>query len=570
MLVFVVVLLASFALSAPTAIDSQNNVTYNGLTRNGLDVFLGIRYAEDTSGENRFKPPRPHTPASGSIVNANSYGAACPQPPNSFAPPLTLTNITRTSEDCLNLNIIRPNGTLPASKLPVLVFIHGGSFWTGSNQEITTSPDGLIIQSVEAGLPIVHVALNYRLGAFGFAQSSTLKNQRSENAGLRDQRLAIEWVRDNIAQFGGDPQKITIHGQSSGGLAIGMQTLAFGGDQPVPFQQGICESQALEPGITGNFTIVQMQLLADATGCNTTDLNSVETIACLRQLDTDTIAQASFDTYVADIAHNIGDSWLPVVDGDFLPAPPSQLLAEGRFANVTTMILWAESDVQYYTPMDITTEQDTYDFVASYLPGFTNQSIQDILTLYPSSDFQDNTSANHTREFYRSARLFRDVIMTCQPIGYGEHLARMGNQVYLVDQNQTLLSPILASLGFPGLGPVHTSEFAYTFGNISHYNVSGYPFNPTAEDYRLQRQEARSWAAFASVGQPSLYTKDTLQGFEPAFTKPNETAVFVAGGSDEGLSTFDGPGSRPGLAAQKLRSRCGFINSPSIIPQLQY
>lgn len=354
------------------------------------------------------------------------------------------------------------------------------------------------------------------------------------------------------------------------GLAIGMQTLAFGGDQPVPFQQGICESQALEPGITGNFTIVQMQLLADATGCNTTDLSSNETIACLRQLDTDTIAQASFDTYVADIAHNIGDSWLPVVDGDFLPAPPSQLLAEGRFANVTTIILWAESDVQYYTPMDITTEQDTYDFVASYLPSFTNQSIQDILTLYPPSDFQDNPAANHTREFYRSARMFRDVIMTCQPIGYGEHLAKMGNQVYLVDQNQTLLSPILASLGSPGLGPVHTSEFAYTFGNLSHYNVTGYPFNPTAEDYRLQRQEARSWAAFANVGQPSLHTKDTLQGFEPAFSKSNETAVFVAGGGDEGLSTFDGPGSRPGLAAQKLRSRCGFINSPSIISQLQY
>ena len=113
-----------------------------------------------------------------------------------------------------------------------------------------------------------------------------------------------------------------------------------------------------------------MQLLADATGCSTTDLNSNDTIVSLRELNTDTIAQASFDTYVADIAHNIGDSWLPVVDGDFLPAPPSQLLAEGRSANITTMILWAEDDVEYYAPMDITTEEDTHDFVASYLPAF--------------------------------------------------------------------------------------------------------------------------------------------------------------------------------------------------------
>lgn len=349
-----------------------------------------------------------------------------------------------------------------------------------------------------------------------------------------------------------------------------MQTLAYGGDEPVPFQQGICESQALEPGITGNFTMVQMQLLADATGCNTTDLNSNETITCLRQLNTSTIGQASFDTYIPDIAHNIGDSWLPVVDGDFLPAAPSELLAQGRFANVTTMIIWMEADVQFYTPMDIVTVQDTFDFVGSYLPAMTNQSIQDILALYPSSDFADNPSANHTGEFYRSARIFRDVLMTCQPIYYGEALARVGNIVYLADQNQSVLPPILASLGSPGLGPVHTSEFAYTMANLSHYNVSGYPFNPTAEDYRLERVESRSWSTFASVGQPSLFARDTLQGFEPAFATPNETAVFVIGGDDEGLSTFDGPNSRPGLAAQKLRSRCGFINSPSIIPQLQY
>lgn len=349
-----------------------------------------------------------------------------------------------------------------------------------------------------------------------------------------------------------------------------MQTLAYGGDVPVPFQQGICESQALEPGITGNFTLVQMQLLVDATGCNDTDINSNDTIACLRALDTDTFAQASFDTYVADIPHNIGDSWLPVVDGDFLPAAPSELLVQGRFANVTTMILWAEDDVEFYTPPDISTPEDTYNFVASYLPAMTNQSIEDMLALYPSSDFQDNPAANHTREFYRSARLFRDVIMTCQPIYYGETLAKAGNIVYLADQNETMLAPILASLGSPGLGPVHTSEFAYTMGNLSHYNVSGYPFNPTAEDYRLQMEESRSWSTFASVGQPSLYARKTLQGFEPAFTVPNETAIFVIGGGDEGLSTFDGPNSRPGIAAQKLRSRCGFINSPSIIPQLQY
>lgn len=349
-----------------------------------------------------------------------------------------------------------------------------------------------------------------------------------------------------------------------------MQTLAYGGSKPVPFQQGICESQALEPGITGNFTLNQMQLLVDAVGCNTTDLNSDVTVQCLRNLDSQTLLQASIDTYTADISHNIGDSWLPVVDGDFLPAAPSQLLAENRFANVTTMILWCENDLTFFTPMDIVSEADTFAFVASYQPAMSNASITDLLNLYPPSDFSDNPAANLSAQFFRSARIFRDILMTCQPIWYGENLARAGNDVYLIDQNQTLLDPILASLGSPGLGPVHTSEFAYTYGNLSHYNTSGYPFNPTAEDYRLQTQQSRSWSTFASVGQPSLHARDTLQSMDLAFAQPNQTSVFVVGGPTEGLSTFDGPDAKPAVAAQKLRSRCSFLNSPSIIPQLQY
>lgn len=347
-----------------------------------------------------------------------------------------------------------------------------------------------------------------------------------------------------------------------------MQILAYGGSQPVPFQQGICESQALEPGITGDFTKTQMQLLANAAGCNTTDLDSNATIACLRALDTDTFANASFNTYTADIAHNIGDSWLPVVDGDFLPAAPSELLAQNRTANVTTTVLWANDDVQFFTPMDITTPQDTLQFVHDYLPAITNQSAIDLLALYPSSDFQANQTANHTAEFYRSARIFRDIIMTCQPMHFGETLARLGNVVYYANQNQSILPPILESLGVLGLGPVHTSEFAYTMANFSHYD--GWPYHVDANDYRIQRQQSRSWSTFAATGQLSLYAKDTLQGWEPAYAHENNTQIFVVGGGSEGLTAVDGQSATAAMTAQKLRDRCGFINSPEFIPQLQY
>lgn len=161
---YIVALFASCVLAVPTVTDSRNNVTYNGFTRNTLDVFLNIRYAEDTSGQNRFRPPVAHDPAPNSVVDATDFGPACPQPPNANSIPLVLTNLTIFSEDCLNLNIVRPNDTVEGAKLPVMVFIHGGSFWTGSNREITTTPDGLILQSLENQLPVMHVALNYRLG----------------------------------------------------------------------------------------------------------------------------------------------------------------------------------------------------------------------------------------------------------------------------------------------------------------------------------------------------------------------------------------------------------------------
>ncbi|KAI8963326.1 alpha/beta-hydrolase [Daldinia sp. FL1419] len=565
------------AVSNPQVIDTKNNVTYRGINRNGIEAFLNIPYGQDTSGPNRFKPPRPFVPKPSSTIDAVSYGPACPQPLGNDFLPLGLTDTTEISEDCLNLNVIRPTCRRARDRLPVLVWIHGGSFWIGQNREITTAPDGMILESVANGLPIIHVAMNYRLGFFGFAQSNALEAEGSENAGLRDQRLAIEWVRDNIEYFGGDPEKITIHGQSSGGLAVGMQIMAYGGSKPAPFQQGICESQALEPGITGNFTIDAMQLVADHVNCSTGALHSPETVACLRSLDMDTLLNASVATHQSDIAHNIGDTWLPVVDGDFLPAAPSQLVADGRFANVTVMMGWCENDLTFFTDPAISTSQDTRSFIQTYIPSINASSIDKLLSLYPSSEFTANTAANLSSEFYRAARIFRDILMVCEPVYYGAALSAKGNSVYLYDWNQTILDPILAYTdGLGGLGPVHTSEFAYIFGNLSHYNVSNYPFDPTPEDYSLAARGSRSWSTFTSRGVPGLQGHDTFEGFTPSFpvgveSKTGEAfSVFVAGGPSEGLSATDGPGSRPEIAAQKLKERCAFINSNEFIQGLKF
>jgi carboxylesterase type B len=152
------------ANATPRSFNVKQQVTYNGLERNGIEIFLNVKYGRDTSGENRFKPPRAYIPTPGSNISATSYGPACPQSLEAF-PPFGLTVVISMSEDCLNLNVARPKGTSAEDKLPVLVFIHGGSFWEGSNQEITNAPDGMILESVKNGLPVMHVGLNYRLGS---------------------------------------------------------------------------------------------------------------------------------------------------------------------------------------------------------------------------------------------------------------------------------------------------------------------------------------------------------------------------------------------------------------------
>lgn len=201
----------------PSACNDVTSVTFNGLYKDQVEAFLGIPYAQDTGGQHRFKPPRPYSFDNGSSISAQSPGPACPQELGAQTLPLYLGNITEISEDCLRLNVNRPNGTNAGDKLPVMVYIHGGSFYSSSKDDPTAQPGGLILESVENGHPVIHVAMNYRLGAFGFAASEALGQEGSLNAGLLDQRLALDWVKANIATFGGDPDNITIHGQSSGG-----------------------------------------------------------------------------------------------------------------------------------------------------------------------------------------------------------------------------------------------------------------------------------------------------------------------------------------------------------------
>ncbi|TQV90018.1 hypothetical protein V2A60_008458 [Cordyceps javanica] len=515
-----------------------NGTTFEGLVRNGVDAFLGIRFGQDTGGVARFKAPVPYVyPSSPAVVAATDAGPMCPQ--------VRIDEGDPRSEDCLRLNVVRPRGTQPGAKHAVMVWIYGGSFWVGSKDDIFYQPDGAVLESVRAGEPIVHVAINYRLGAFGFAQDKVLDAEGSTNAGLRDQRLGLEWVRDNIARFGGDPSRVTIYGQSSGGLSVGLQLLAHGGEstKPAPFERGIMQSEsAMEIGLSkGDYTRAAMQRLAEYTHC------TADTVACLRKLSMKDLLNATVETYLDGPANNIGDIWLPQVDGDFLPDEPMKLIREGRFHKRDAIFGWTEEDLDVAVPDDVATANDTRRAITGLLPFVSQATVDGLLALYPVSEFVTSDPDAAPAEFYRAGRVITDLIMVCPAAFFSRYLSAASPDTsnYMYMWNQTTLS-------LPVVRVAHTSELPYVFGNLSHPDIFGGNGKVTPDDEALMVRATRGWTAFAATGKPSGI-RGAFAKWKGAYAKGDgkDAQMYVVGGPGEGMLDY--------ASYEDRRTRCGYI-----------
>jgi carboxylesterase type B len=357
-----------------------------------------------------------------------------------------------------------------------------------------------------------------------------------------------------------------------------MQVLAYGGSKPVPFQAAIMQSTALEPTMASNISFNATAAIATAAGCNETDALSTSPgmIECLRSLSWQALLNLTADFISQTSANNDGDIFLPTVDQDFLPELASKLVATGKFPKIAYMAGWMENDATLFTNSAIQTENDTRAFFELYYPGLNSTALATLLNLYPVDDFEANTTANLSAEFYRSAQIFRDILLTCPSIYFGAAMAKKyvnvtQPPVYLYSGNQTILDGYLDAVGSPGLGVIHTSELSYLYGNLSVFNVTrdglvNYTFNPSASDYQLARQLPRSWSSFASTGYASLGGKDTLPGWNSAFPGgEGDGIVYVIGGPEEGMGDVN-----KALIKENLSQRCGFLNSEGVIEQLQY
>ena len=311
--------------SGPVTVTTVSGAV-RGTRDHGVAAFRGVPYALAPVGERRFAAPIP-VPAWSGVRDATRPGATAPMP--GYPPPFDrlLPNPVVPGDDYLNLAVWTPD--VDARGLPVLVWIHGGAFVNGSNAVPTW--DG----SAFARSGVVTVAVNYRLGAEGFA----LLPDAPANRGLLDQIAALEWVRDHVAAFGGDPASVTVAGESAGAMSIGA-LLAMPGAAGL-FRRAVLQSGAAHHVLSAATAArvagyLAAELDVPATGAALTDVPAPRVVDAQKALAAQLQAApdpARWGEVVANLM-----PFEPVVDGDVLPGPPLERIAAGSAAGMDVLV----------------------------------------------------------------------------------------------------------------------------------------------------------------------------------------------------------------------------------------
>ncbi|KAL6796378.1 Alpha/Beta hydrolase protein [Trichoderma sp. SZMC 28013] len=288
--------LAGGPSSGPPKVSIANG-TVIGSSLDGVDSFVGIPYAQPPIGDLRLKRAQPLQEKFGTI-QATSIPRACPPlkvrgDPNMLSqlPPELAAMIgtyfnepTFVGEDCLTLNVQRPSYIAKNAKLPVLVWVYGGGFEQGSTQQYDFAR--FVNSSVTMDHPVIVVQMNWRVSALGFLGGKELKKEGNTNLGLRDQRFALQWIAENIEAFGGDPNRVTLWGESGGSMSVFNHMLINGGDhtyngKPL-FRGAMLNSGAAGPAVQVDSPVAQKtyDTIVKAAGCSSAE----DTLACLRAL----------------------------------------------------------------------------------------------------------------------------------------------------------------------------------------------------------------------------------------------------------------------------------------------
>lgn len=330
---------AKLSTSAP--IIDLGYAKYAGYTNEtaGIHYYRGLHYAQPPVGSLRWQKPIPIESSNnltGQTIQATTQAPACIQgyPAWEYATATAPGSFSATpqgqSEDCLILDVLVPTKPQAATRgVPVIVQIHGGGYTVGN---ALSYPGDAIVNASNGGL--IYVAIQYRLGIFGFLGGSDVKENGVLNAGLFDQRLALDWVQRHIAAFGGDSSKVTIWGGSAGGGSVTYQLMQGGGLGEPPFRAAIAEYPWWQPLLNESTQELQYRLALDASGCSG--------INCLRDLNESALTaagQADFNDSYPGTGNAYGSFWFgPVVDGEFLKSLPDQAFKKGEYYKVPLLV----------------------------------------------------------------------------------------------------------------------------------------------------------------------------------------------------------------------------------------
>ncbi len=459
-------------------------------------LFAAIPYAASPTGARRWQPPAAPDPWTGQR-DATAAGPRCPQTGSGNEPV--------GSEDCLNLNVWTPVSASDRSRLPVLVWIHGGSFINGSGRDFT--PVGLM----NAGNMVV-VTINYRLGALGFLAHPALAHDGGQvgNFGLLDQQAALRWVRDNIASFGGDPAAVTIAGESAGAMSVCdhlISPASAGLFRAAILQSGPCQVQA-----DRDTAIAASRDYAEKLGCvgETTAI-----AACLRAVP----VTRMLDMPLA-FAGN-GDDRIPgpVTGEALLPSNPVAAVHAGQAARVPVLIGFTHDESTLFAAESYL--KNPRDFTAGNYPnllaGIVGGRAEEVARRYPVGDYAHPVLA------YAAVGTDQDI--ACPALDMTAALARSASVYsYEFDDPHAAAPTELAGLPFP-LGAAHALELPYLFDH-----VEGFPAGHSTDQRALARQMIRYWAAFVNTGDPAVADQPAwpaYQGQRTLLLAPGDSRVIT-------------------------------------------
>ena len=425
-----------------------------GVVQGDLTVYRGVPFAAPPIGELRWRDPQPVKPWTG-VRSATEFANSCSQPITPFMP------AGKSGEDCLYLNVWAP-ATAPKKPLPVMVWIHGGGFTTGGG----AAPffDGTRF----AHRGVVFVSINYRLGALGYLahpELSKASGGTSGNFGLKDQIAALQWVRKNIAALGGDPNVVTIFGQSAGAGSVSLlaaSPLAKGLFHRVIAQSGF----AFEPPSSGGGMISTLAE-AEQQGVSALAELGVAGIAAARELPAEKFAALKM-------------MFRPLRDGRVLPVDQLALYERNGQNDTPALIGYNSLDV-------ISRPMKPADFESEIRKQY-GAGADAILSAYPHAT--ESERARSAREVSRDSGFGWSALTWARV-----QSAHSRNPVFTYYFDQVAPKD---SIFFSPDGTVHTGEVPYVFGTLD-----APPASYTEEDRKLSGQVQQYWVNFAQTGDPN-------------------------------------------------------------------